>query len=260
MRGAIDGRVRFGMLAVCACLVLMAAAVSACSGAGQGQAAGPTSTAPATSSTATTALPTTTTTAIASIPTASTESIETDNSSTTEYDAAAASSALDLLAKGLNMFQLGVSWSYEPRGDITGDTAAGELIYADVSKVSIDGSHVTFDAVQVYVGLPLAVDQAAKDGIALHDSVVYVRNAHIHTQTLPLADDASVILYAGAWGGSQDLEPRDLPVWGNGIGLFAPSHPQFGQLVQDNPDSVYGEYWIFIDRGKITGILQPYVE
>jgi hypothetical protein len=164
------------------------------------------------------------------------------------------------MTKGLNMFQLGVSWSYEPRGDITGDTTAGELIYADISKVSADGSRVTFDAVQVYVGLPLAEDQAAKDGIALHDSVVYVRNAHEHSQTLPLADDVSVILSAGAWGGSVDLEPRGLPVWGNGIGLFAPSTRQFGQLAQDNPDSIYGEYWIFIDRGKITGILQPYVE
>lgn len=260
MREAIDGRVRFGMLAVCAFLLLVAAAGSACSGAGQGQAAGPTSTVPATSSTTTTALPTTTTTAIASVPTTSIGSIETDSSSTTEFDAAATSSALDVMAKGLSMFQLGVSWSYEPQNDIIGDTAAGELIYADISNVSADGSRVTFDAVQVYVGLPLAVDQAAKDGIGLHDSVVYVRNAHEHSQTLPLADDASVILYAGAWGGSQDLEPRNLHVWGNGIDLVAPSHRQFGQLVQDNPNSVYGEYWIFIDRGKITGILQPYVE
>jgi len=207
-------------------------------------------------------LPVTTTSSVASAPIPTTDTTEADtSSSTTAPDAVATSPAVELLAKGLSMFALGVSWSFEPRGDITGDTGAGELIYAEISKVSPDGSTVTLDALQVYVGSPIAEQQAAKDGISLTDTVVYYRNAFEHSQTLPLADEASIIVYAGDVGDTSHLQQLNT----DGIGLVGATPAQFARLFQDETSGFPGgfpssAFWVFVDRGKITGIFEPYSE
>jgi hypothetical protein len=204
----------------------------------------------------------TTTGSVASAPIPSTDTTDPDaSSSTTEPDTVSpgpASSAAETLANGLGMLQGGLSWSYEPRGDVTGDIASaapGQMVFAVISDVAPDGSHLTFDAVQRYVGLPLAADEAAKDRVKDFEDVVYLRNEFKHPQTVPLAPDAGIILDASADGADYRSSLVDLGV---DLGFFSATPAQFGHMFNNDPTGSATEVWLLIEEGSVKQIFSPY--
>ena len=179
-------------------------------------------------------------------------------SSTTEPDTVSPGpgpSAAEMLARGLYMFRFEVSWSYEPCGDVPDSI----LIFALISKVAPDASTVTFDAVQVYVGSGVTGDWQG-------EGYGYTRNDIEHAQTLPLAADAAILLQGSALSydpNLQQLESSNFQDRSND--LVAATPLQFAQLAKSKPDyqghpEFFGYFWVFVDGGKITGILEPYME
>ena len=174
----------------------------------------------------------------------------------------AASLAAETLANGLDMLQAGISWSYEPRGDVTGDIASeawGPLVFVVITDVAPDGSHLTFDAVQRYVGLPLAANEAAKDGAKLDEGApVYLRNKYKHPQMVPIAPDAGIILDPTDVGG--DYDRSSLVDLGGDHNFLSATPAQFGQMFNGDPDRSASEVWLLIKNGKVAEIFAPYYE
>ena len=214
----------------------------------------------------TSSLQVTTTGSVASAPVPTTDTTEVvTSSSTTEPDTVSpgpASSAAETLANGLDMLQAGLSWSYEPRGDVTGDIASeasGPLVFAVIVDVAPDGSHLTFDAVQRYVGLPLAANEAAKNGAKLDEGdPLYLRNKYEHPQTVPIAPDAGIILDPTDVGG--DYDRSSLVDLGGDQNFLSATPAQFGQMFNGDPDGSASEVWLLIDRGSVKEIFAPYHE
>ena len=213
-------------------------------------------------------LPVTTTASVGSMPTASPDTTEPDTSSTTQAQATSAGTAstapaAGILAKGLNMLSSGVSWSYEPRGDVTGDErVGGQLIYAVIPKIASDGSWLTFDACQLYEGSPQAEEEFAKDGNTGDlESTGWVRNKYKHLQTAPIAPEVGIILQAGEVPDAQavPLDPEaELP-------LISATRQQFADIFHTgdaDSDQIMAArgFWMLIDKGVITEIFEPYEE
>jgi hypothetical protein len=183
------------------------------------------------------------------------------SSSTTKPDTVSrgpASSAAETLANGLGMLQGGLSWSYEPRGDVTGDIASavpGQLVFAWIMDVAPDGSHLTFDGVQRYVGLLLAADEAAKDGVKDLEEPEYQRNEFEHLQTVPIAPDAGIILDASADGADYRSSLVDLGV---DLGFFSATPAQFGHMFNNDPTGSATEVWLLIENGSVKQVFSPY--
>jgi hypothetical protein len=125
------------------------------------------------------------------------------------------------------------SWRYEPAGDVTdGRDGASRLVFAHLYRIRDEGGApaAVFDAEQLYVGAP-AEREAARDGETIQGAT-YRRNAHVHRQTLPLAEGCPIVAawadqeVSGAW---PDL-PTSLPV-------------------RDT------NYWLVIDGGEITAMV-----
>jgi hypothetical protein len=106
---------------------------------------------------------------------------------------------LALLESAISSFQAaGVSWTYEPPGDVPLDSsgAAGTIVFADVLAVRPDRGLVRFDCVQIFTGRA-ARREARRGGYGdLANVPVWFRNAHKHAQELPLAKEAVVVYTA----------------------------------------------------------------
>ncbi len=138
-----------------------------------------------------------------------------------------------------------VSWTYEPRGDITQATqrqqGALTLVSVLLKGVSTDGKTITFDAVQTYTG-EAAIQQEKLDGV--HPvGALYHRNRYKHVQVLPLSPDCTVILPAGA---APDLAASPLVA----------VTPQM--LTAAHAAAVPGWFWMVVGGGRVAGLLQQH--
>ena len=200
-------------------------------------------------------------TTISEVSSPSTEStqVSLEDTSSTQAKPAPAQSAVQILANALGMLNWGVSWSYEPEGDVRGENSVvgGELLFAKISNVATDGSSITFDAIQRYVGLPVAQAEAGKDGLGTLESPVFTRNAFKHPQTLPLAPDAGIILD----GTNVDPYPS-LSALGADSGLYTASPRQFADFFHNDYDqfSYSVGFWLLVVEGHVTEIYDPYSE
>lgn len=125
------------------------------------------------------------------------------------------------------------SWPYEPASDVTdGRDGASRLLFAHLYRLRDAGGTAiaVFDAEQLYVGAP-AEREAARDGETIQGAT-YRRNAHVHRQSLPLAEGCPIV---AAWA---DQEVSG--VWPN----LPASLP-----VRDTT------YWLVIDGGEITAMV-----
>lgn len=124
------------------------------------------------------------------------------------------------------------AWRYEPADDVSyGREGAAQLVFAHLHRIRDEAGTAlaVFDAEQLYVGTP-AEREAARDGETIQGAT-YRRNAHVHRQELPLADDCPIV---AAWADQEvtgywpDL-PASLPA-------------------RDTT------YWLVIDDGQITAM------
>ena len=125
------------------------------------------------------------------------------------------------------------SWRYEPVGDVTdGRDGVSRLLFAHLYRLRAEGGRpvAVFDAEQFYAGAP-AEREAARDGKTIQGAS-YRRNAHVHRQSLPLAEGCPIV---AAWA--------DQEVSGHWPNLPA-SLP-----VRDTT------YWLVIDGGEITAMV-----
>ncbi len=126
------------------------------------------------------------------------------------------------------------AWTYEPAGDVPAGSegVSANLVFAHL--YSIRERHgtpfATFDAEQLYVGAP-AEREAARDGETIQGAT-YRRNAHVHRQSLPLADDCPIV-YA----------------WANTV--LVGHWPQ----VPDTVPVSRTTYWLVVDGGEITAMV-----
>jgi hypothetical protein len=190
--------------------------------------------------------------------TTTSEPVAVATSSTVEAKTSASETAIGAAANGLanalsDMCLAGISWTYEPAGDITGDTGTGQLVFAFVSKVSADGTQVTFDAKQLYLGDPAASQAAARDKAGELTAPMYVRNAVKHPQTLALASDATVVL--------QYPSEADIAFGGaTRPPLAVVSAKEFGSRFQQESRFTEAQvgFWIVVADNAITTMVEVY--
>ena len=141
-----------------------------------------------------------------------------------------------------------LEWSREPAGDVTGEQYVDSLVFVEINSVDVQHRRITFDAEQIYIG-DAADTQASRDGTEVPTSPVYVRNAIRHEQTLPIAEDAVVVLqYPSAAdpnaGGPTAVSTE---VWFQR--LAQPQHELDAQM----------GYWILVDAsGEVRTVVEEY--
>jgi hypothetical protein len=132
-----------------------------------------------------------------------------------------------------------------------------------IPKIASDGSSLTFDAYQIYTGLPQAEQEAAKDGVELTDAYhnSYARNKYKHLQTAPIDPEVDIILQSGEVPDIQTV-PLDPEA---GLPLVSVTRQQFADLFHSG-DAVFDQvtanqgFWMLIDQGVIVEIFEPYGE
>lgn len=133
-----------------------------------------------------------------------------------------------------------IRWSDEPTGDVQASRlAAGPVVFAVVSRASAQSRTVSFDALQLFTG-EAAAEESSRDGKGAPPNPYYVRNAHRHLQTLPLAASCVIAQYAEEDG----LVPGP---------LVAISTDEFcGRLASGSPRHC----WLVIDGDEVVAVLE----
>lgn len=162
----------------------------------------------------------------------------------TASERAWATQADDLGSLLFSLTTASLSFTFEPKGDITKAAVRrqGAPILVSVRLCTVDSRsrRVTFNAVQTFIGAS-ARKQARADGQPVQGNI-YHRDRFHHRQTMSLADHCPIVTRAGVGreptnSGTQAVTVKELQASGG---------------------AVPGWYWLLVGSDSVVGMLQQY--
>ncbi len=154
------------------------------------------------------------------------------------------------------MWQLtttGIAWRYEPKGRTAGAAGTGSILCAHIARISKDGSQLSFDAEQLFVG-EVAIREARRDGQDI-PGLLYARNQYRHVQKAPVAQDC---VFVRQTAGLVEPYPGANP---EAVGMVALTPQQFAKSyrIQGFPPTL-PVFWLVIENGEVLVAVEEYLD